>query len=126
MKAIEFTKEMKILAMSYNKDFTEETITLWYEQFKNIKKDNLHKAIKQIIITNKYMPSIAELLDGCKKENKKSKLITLEKMKLDGYFKNTTEYDKAIKWLEKDITPEWLLNDMKKYFINENKKLIGI
>lgn len=125
MKAIEFTKEMKILAMSYNKDFTEETIALWYEQFKNIKKDNLHKAIKQIIITNKYMPSIAELLDGCKKENKKSKLITLEKMKLNGYFKNTTEYNKAIKWLEKDITPEWLLNDMKKYFINENKKLIG-
>lgn len=125
MRAIEFTKEMKILAMSYNKDFTEETISLWYEQFKDIKKDNLHKAIKQIIITNKYMPSIAELLDGCKKENKKSKLITLEKMKLNGYFKNITEYNKAINWLEKDITPEWLLNDMKEYFINENKKLIG-
>lgn len=125
MKAIEFTKEMKILAMSYNKDFTEETIALWYEQFKNIKKDNLHKAIQKIILTNKYMPSIAELLEGCKEENKKVKLFTLEKMQLNGYFKNTTEYNKAIKWLEKDITPEWLLNDMKKYFINENKKLIG-
>ena len=64
MKAIEFTKEMKILAMSYNKDFTEEIIALWYEQFKDLKKENLHKAIQKIILTNKYMPSIAELLEG--------------------------------------------------------------
>lgn len=125
MKAIEFTKEIKILAMSYNKDFTEETISLWYEQFKDLKKDNLHNAIKKIITTSKFMPSIAELLEGCKEENKKAKIKILEKMKSNGYFKSNLEYDKVIKWIDKDITPAWLLDDMKKYFIKENQKLIG-
>lgn len=124
MKAIEFTKEMKLLAMSYDKDFTEETINFWYQNFKNINKDIFTKAVKKVIANNKYMPSIAELLDICKKEQKNVKLIVLEKMKNDNYFKTSKEYEKVIKWIEKDIIPEWLLNDMKNYFIN-NQKLLG-
>ena len=124
MKTIEFTKEMKLLAISYDKDFTEETINFWYQNFKNINKDIFTKAVKKAITNNKYMPSIAELLDICKKEQKNAKVLVLEKMKSDNYFKTSKEYEKVIKWIEKDITPEWLLNDMKNYYIN-NQKLLG-
>ena len=124
MKPIEFTKEMKILSISYNKDFDEETINYWYKHFKNINKDIFTKAINKAIANNKYIPSIAELLEICNKEQKNVKLIVLEKMKNDNYFKTSKEYEKVITWIEKDITPEWLLNDMKNYFIN-NQKLLG-
>lgn len=124
MKAIEFTKEMKLLAMSYDKDFSEETINFWYQNFKNINKNVFSKAINKVIANNKYMPSIAELLDICNKEQKNIKVLVLEKMKNDNYFKTAREYEKAIKWLEKDISPEWLIKDMKNYFIN-NQKLLG-
>lgn len=124
MKPIEFTKDMKILSISYNKDFDEETINHWYKYFKNINKDIFSKAVNKVIANNKYMPSIAELLDICNKEQKNIKVLVLERMKNDNYFKTTKEYEKAIKWLDKDINPEWLLNDMKNYFIN-NQKLLG-
>lgn len=128
MKPIEFTKEMKILSISYNKDFTEETIVLWYEQFKNINKDILHKSIQKLITTNKYMPSIAEILEICKQEEKNMKITILEIMKNNNYFKSLQEYDKTIKFVEKDIIPNWLLEDMRKYYstkLLDNKKLIG-
>lgn len=124
MKVIEFTKQMKILSISYNKDFDEETINYWYTHFQNINKDIFVKAINEVIANNKYMPNIAELLEKCNKEQKNIKALVLEKMKNDNYFKTSKEYEKAIKWLDKDITPEWLLNDMKKYFMN-NQKLLG-
>lgn len=124
MKPIEFTKDMKILSISYNRDFDEETINHWYKYFKNINKDIFNKAIIKIIANNKYMPSIAELLEICNKEQKNVKLLVLEKMKSDNYFKTSKEYEKVIKWIEKDITPKWLLNDMKNYYIN-NQKLLG-
>lgn len=128
MKPIEFTKEMKILSLSYNKDFDEETITLWYEQFKEINKDYLHNAVKKIIVNNKYLPSIAELLDKCREEQKLAEKEVLEKMYNDNYFKESREYEKVLNWLEKGIIPLWLLEDMRQYYSTKmlpNKKLIG-
>lgn len=119
MKAIEFTKEMKILAMSFNKDFTEETLELWYQQFMNVNITIFKKAIQESIITKKYMPTIAELLEICKKEQINLKLSILDMMAKNGYFKTEKEYQKTIKWLEKDITPEWLLKDMQNQYKKE-------
>lgn len=119
MKAIEFTKEMKILAMSFNKDFTEETLELWYQHFMNINITIFKKAIQESITTKKYMPTIAELLEICKKEQINLKLSILDMMAQNGYFKTEKEYQKTIKWLEKDITPEWLLKDMQNQYKKE-------
>lgn len=50
---------------------------------------------------------------------------TLEYMNQKGYFKTENEYKKAMLWVEKDITPEWLLKDIVLYYrlkIERNKK----
>lgn len=129
MTPIEFTQQMKILATSYGKDFDEDTITVWYQYFKNIEKETFKKSLNKIITTNKFMPSIAEILEKCKKEKNDIKLFVLEKMKENGYFKSENEYDKALTFLEKEIIPNWLLEDMKKYYnnflINKEVKMIG-
>lgn len=119
MKPIEFTKEMKILAMSFNKDFTEETLELWYSHFMNINITIFKKAIQESIITKKYIPTIAELLEICKKEQINLKLSIIDMMAQNGYFKTEKEYQKTIKWIEKDITPEWLLVDMQNQYKKE-------
>lgn len=104
---------MKILAISYDKDFNEETIEFWYQHFKEINKDIFRKAIQKVITTKKFMPSIAELLDICNQEQNILKVSVLEEMNKYGYFKNPNEYEKASRWIEKGITPEWLLKDMQ-------------
>lgn len=121
MTPIEFTKQMKILSLSYSKDFKEEQIKLWYEYFKSIKKETFEKALNKIIITNKYMPSIAEILEKCKLEKKDHTLEIIEKMKQDGYFKNELEYNKILNWFNEGIIPNWFKEDMKEY----SNKLLG-
>lgn len=125
MKPIEFTKSMKILSMSYDKDLTQETIEMWYQHFKDIKKPIFEKAVQEAIITKKYMPSIYELLEICNKKQSELKLSVLNEMENKGYFKTAKEYEKAVKWLEKDITPDWLLKDMQSNYLEMNRKLIG-
>ena len=129
MKAIEFAKQMKILSISYNKDFNEETISYWYKHFENINKDILNMAVKKIVTNNKFMPSIAEILKECDIQKKQNALNIIQQMKNDGYFKQELEYEKAIKWIEKENIPNWFSNDMKNHYNNylENKelKLIG-
>lgn len=125
MKPIEFTKLMKILTMSYDKDLTQETIEMWYQHFKNFKKTIFEEAVQETIITKKYMPSIADLLDICNKRQNELKLSVLNVMENNGYFKTTKEYEKAIKWLENDIIPDWLLKDMQSNYLEMNRKLIG-
>ena len=119
---------MKILAISYDKDFNEETIEFWYQHFKEINKDIFRKAIQKVIKTKNFMPSIAELLDICNQEQNILKVSVLEEMNKYSYFKNPNEYEKASRWIEKGITPEWLLKDMQQHYtkqlVNE-RKLIG-
>ena len=127
MKPIEFTQQMKILALSYNKDFDAETIEVWYKYFKDIKKETFEKALNKIITNNKYMPSIAEIIEKCKEEQKNTTYEILEIMKNDNYFKDVKEYEKALVWLETKIIPQWFKEDMKKYYTNMiemNNKLI--
>lgn len=116
MSEIEFIKCMKILSASYMKDLDEDTIQIWYIQFKNIKYQVLYNSIQKLIKTNKYFPSISQLLDQCSNEKENIKFDILEKMKQDGYFKTLEEYDKANNFLQENIIPSWFREDMKKYY----------
>ena len=116
MSEIEFMKCMKILTASYRQDMDEDTIGIWYLQFKDIKYQVLYNSIQKLIKTNKYFPSISQLLDQCFTEKDNIKFDILEKMKQDGYFKTLEEYDKATKWLSDNIIPSWFREDMKKYY----------
>ena len=128
MKPIEFTQQMKILSVSYGKDLDEETVEVWYEYFKSIEKEVFKRALKKIITTSKYMPSISEILEECEKTDKEIKLNVLDQMKERGYFKDVSEYEKTIMWLEKGIVPKWLLEDMRKEYklLASEKKLLEI
>lgn len=126
MKKIEFAEQMKILTMAYSNDYSQQELELWYEYFMDIDYESFKNAIKEIIKTNKFKPSISELLEKCEQSKIKRKFDVLEKMKHDGYFKDGLEYDKAIKWLESGIIPSWFKEDMKKYnqLMIENKQLL--
>ena len=116
MTKIDFIKGMKLLQGSYSKDFTEDELQIWYIQFENINTDTFYKAINNIVRTSKFMPSIAEILEKCSEENNTKRFEIIDYMKEQNYFKEETEYNKAITWLEKNIIPEWFKNDMKKYY----------
>lgn len=120
MNIVEFTKIIKYLSMAYNKDFDEDTLRLWYFNFKDIKSDILAQSVKKIIRENKFMPSIAELLEECEKSKETAKYNILTIMKKDGYFADDYEYDKATQFLQEGNIPDWLKKDMEKY----NKLLI--
>ena len=56
-----FIKGLKYLGTAYNKEFTEEQATVWYDFFKDEDFDNFRAAVKRIIPKKQFMPSIAEL-----------------------------------------------------------------
>ena len=63
----EFALGLKILQSSYSRDFNEEDVKIWYMQFKDEDGQAFHKAVKNIIRTFRFMPSIADILYEIKK-----------------------------------------------------------
>ena len=61
MNKEQFTKGITFLAIAYNKEFTDEQVSVWYEFFKDENYDDFRNAVKRIIPKNQFMPSIAEL-----------------------------------------------------------------
>ena len=61
MNIEEFTKAMTFLGISYSKEFTQKQIKVWYEFFKDTSSETFKQAIKRLIATNKFLPSIAEI-----------------------------------------------------------------
>lgn len=61
MTAEEFSKALTFLGVAYNKEFTNEQAKIWYEFFKTTSEETFKKAIKRLIATNKFLPSIAEI-----------------------------------------------------------------
>lgn len=133
MKKEEFVSVMKTLGVAFNREITQELLIVYYEVLKEEKVDNLKNAVKKILKTNKYFPTVAELLVECEKQNTKKDFAILELMKEKGYFKESeygiSEYEKAFNWLSTGIIPNWFKEDMKKYsnILNnnqiENKKI---
>lgn len=61
MNKEDFVKAMTFLAIAYNKEFTEEQLSVWYDFFKNEEYEEFKNAIKRIIPKKQFIPSIAEL-----------------------------------------------------------------
>lgn len=57
----QFLKGITFLTIAYNKEFTEEQVSVWYEFFKDEDYEAFRKAVKRIIPLKQFMPSIAEL-----------------------------------------------------------------
>ena len=121
----------------------EETLgmyAMYEEELSQYNEETLTSAIKEIIRTSKYMPSLNEIIEQCEKSRVHQTNKIVEKMWEDGYFKKGTygeldesqayrNYNKTLKFIEEGIIPEWLREDMKKYYsqmlTNKEVKLIG-
>lgn len=57
----EFVKGMTFLGIAYNKEFTAEQVSVWYEFFKETNYDVFRQAIKRLIPKKQFIPSIAEI-----------------------------------------------------------------
>lgn len=126
MTKLEFLSAMKDLSSYYLKTFDENVIESWYQVFKDETEKIFNNAIKEIVVKNKYFPSIFELSEECKNQKVKNAFAVLEYMRSQGYFKESgyaiSEYEKACRWLESGMIPEWFKEDMRKY--NKQNKLL--
>lgn len=106
-------------------------VSLYQENLSCYNAETLANAINRIIKNNKFMPTIAEIVEMCEKEKVYKRNSILELMKNDGYFRRSDygklstfqeekNYNKALMWAERNVIPEWLIEDMKFY----NSKLI--
>ena len=111
----------------------------YQEELSQYNEETLTSAIKEIIRASKYMPSLNEIIEQCEKSrvHQTNKIVDL--MWQDGYFKKGAygelddsqayrNYNKTLKFIEEGIIPEWLREDMKKYYnqmlTNKEVKLI--
>ena len=109
----EFLNTLGFLGMAYNKTFTSEETKVWYEMLKEYPDEVLVKVIKDLIKNEQFMPSIARIIEECKKYKKLDRYEVLEQMRVKGFFKTADEYMKAQKWLEEGLMPEWFKEALK-------------
>lgn len=121
---------LKVAYPHYFKGLAEEDSTmflqLYYSKLKKYRYEIVAKAVDVIITTHDFMPSLAEVLKECDKQSKYFYKDILEKMYVNGYFKDDIEYGKAIMWLleDKPIIPEWLKTDVDSFIETSKIKQI--
>lgn len=61
MNKDEFKRQISKIQTAYNKIFTKEEMTVWYEEFKSTDKTEFEKAIEKTIQEVKFIPKIADI-----------------------------------------------------------------
>lgn len=129
--------KLKIAYPYYFNKLTDEEfigfISMYQEYLSDYSEDILLKAVKMLIGSKEFMPSIKEIIDACEKVSINQKYWILEEMAKDGYFKSVIEIDKANKYISDGNIPNWLLRDMQEYALEKgisitgtsNQKLLG-
>lgn len=131
--------KLKIAYQYYFKDMPSDEfiglISIYKDALSDYNDITIEAAINQIIKTNKYMPSVAEVIEECNKSLCYKSNQIIQRMYDSGYFHiNVTDdqaklnYQKALMFVEKGIVPNWLLNDMKEYeenlLSNQSSKML--
>lgn len=57
----EFLEGITLLGVAYNKEFTQEQVEVWYSMLGGYTKEQLRNAIKELIKTETYLPTIAHI-----------------------------------------------------------------
>ena len=70
MNKEKFLKIITYMGIAYNKEFTKEQIEVWYSFLKDYSEEELNNAVKVLVNTEKYLPTIAHI----KEQIAKSKL----------------------------------------------------
>ena len=112
----DLVKGLKVLGIAYSKTFTQDECATYYEFLQEYTYETFKAAVKNLIKKTKFLPKISELVEECENCKSQLKFEVIEFMKAKGYFKAPNEYEKTIDWYTKGITPDWLKEDMKKYY----------
>lgn len=124
MTQVEFTKGMTILSVAYPKfEVDQMTMEVWYSFFEDIRADVFIAAVKSFIRASTFPPKINELIQYCEDCKGIIQNETLTNMLQQGYFHQGMDdvqamrnYEKASRWLERGVEPQWLKDDMRKYY----------
>lgn len=125
MEKVELVKGMSYLGIAVGKEYSQEECEVFYDFLKDYNYSVFIQAIKNRIKKSSFPPKINELLEECDLCNNDFKFRIIEFMKECGYFRATNEYDKAMMFVKRGIVPEWLKQDINKYFKMMNQKQIG-
>lgn len=79
------------------------------------------EAAKNHIKKNKFPPTIANLLEEYDKVLRYYKTKIVRKMQNAGIFKTITEFEKALRFVERDIIPDWFRDMMIEFIKNDNQ-----
>lgn len=112
----ELVKGLTYLGTAYGKEYSKLECEQHYDFLREYSYETFVAAIKNIIRKSKFLPKITELLEECENYKEHTKFEVLEFMKSKGYFKAPSEYEKAIKYLETNIIPEWFRNDLNEHY----------
>ena len=133
MKIEELVKGLNFLGLAYGKEYSQLEAQQIYEFLKEYNYETFIKATKEIIKTSKFLPKIADLIEYCEKYKTSQKVEVIEYMRKDGYFNQsfsseypldddhaTRNYNKTLMWLERGVVPEWLIEDINRYYRKMN------
>lgn len=116
MKQEELVKGLTYLGMAYGKEYSKMECEQHYDFLKGYNYETFIVAIKNIIKTSTFLPKINDLITACENAKMTIKFDVLEYMKKVGYFKTSTEYEKAVVFMNRGVIPEWLQKDINKYY----------
>ena len=139
MKQEEFVKGLTYLGLAYGKEYTQIETKQIYDFLKEYNYETFTKAIKNIIRTSKFVPKIADLIEECERCKTTNRTEVIKYMWNSGYFKLSyrpehqlsdehamRNYNKVIMWLERDLLPDWLQEDINYYYkLMKQEKLTG-
>jgi hypothetical protein len=124
MEKVEFVKGMSYLGVAIGKEYTQEECDVFYDFLKDYNYKVFVQSIKNRIKRSSFPPKINELIEECNLCNNNFKFEVIEFMKESGYFKATSEYDKAMMFVKRGIVPQWLKQDINEYYKRMNQKQI--
>ena len=116
MKQEDLVKGLKVLGIAYGKEFNQEECATYYEFLQEYSYDTFRTAVKNIIKKSKFLPKISDLIEECENCKEQVRYEVIEFMKAKGYFKDPKEYEKTMYWYSRNIIPNWLKEDMNKYY----------
>ena len=64
----EFLEGITLLGLAYDKEFTKQQIEVWYSMLGGYTKEQLRDAIKELIKTETYLPTIAHITNQIAKK----------------------------------------------------------
>lgn len=121
MNKKEFSEIISLIQIAYNKQYLKEEIEVMYDLLKDFEYNTLKIAIKKLIATSRYVPNVSQIISEYKQIKRDEGYNKILKARELGNIKTNEELDKAMKWLDKGIVPDWLDKDLQETPMSENE-----